>query len=243
MKLHWAALSAVLAFTFILVCTKPAHAESTMNCPAGTYDMLDWMTLDSSVRSTQYLTGTANPLYTAIWPDKFYWTKGANGYPWDIQLYDSNYIYLWITEYAWNDPHTYKKSLYNTNMPFAPRCAKGGFPGSTINVPDTSYAIYTDCSNYTVHDLKKAINQVWGPYKITLGGDLPKNLPALVISYRYDCDDKGKCSDKEEFYLAQHYGLVQWIHYSLVNGWYQQQQKSVFNKLSVGTAAPQFQCF
>ena len=44
----------------------------------------------------------------------------------------------------------------------AARCAKGGFPGSTITVPNTSYEIYTSCSNSTTHDLKQAVNQVWG---------------------------------------------------------------------------------
>ena len=87
--------------------------------------MLDWMTMDSNLRASQYLSGTANPLYTLVLPDKFYWTKGGNGYPWDIQLYDNNYVYLWITEHAWNDPQSYKKFLYNTNMPLAPRCAQG----------------------------------------------------------------------------------------------------------------------
>lgn len=215
-----------------------------MSCPTGTYDMLNWMTMNSGLRSSKHLAGTANPLYTSMLPDKFYWTKGSNGSPWDIQLYDNNYIYLWITEYAWNDPRSYKKFLSNTNMPFAPRCAQAGFPGSTITVADTSYAIFTDCNSSTVHDLKKAVNQVWGPYNYSLGGDLPKNLPTLILSYRYNCDDNyGNCGDKEEFYLAQQYGLVQWVHYSLIKGSYQQQQKSVFNKLMAGTTAPRFQCF
>jgi hypothetical protein len=61
--------------------------------------MLDWMTLDSDLRSTYHLEGTSNPLYTSVEAGKFYWVKGGLGYPWDIQLYDSNYIYLWITEY------------------------------------------------------------------------------------------------------------------------------------------------
>lgn len=206
--------------------------------------MLDWMTMDSSLRAAVHLAGTANPLYTSVWPDKFYWTKGGNGYPWDIQLFDDNYIYLWITEYAWGDPRSYKKFLNNSNMPLAPRCAQGGFPGSTLTMDDTSYAIFTDCNNYTVHDLRKAVNQVWGPYNYSLGKDLPPNLPTLVVSYRYGCDASyGNCADKEEYYLTQQYGLVQWVHYSLINGSYQQQQKSVFNKLSVGTTVPQFQCF
>ena len=78
-----------------------AGAQATVGCPSGTYDMLDWMTMDSGLRNSNYLVGTANPLYTDLAGSKFYWTKGAKGYPWDIQLYDGKYIYLWITEYAW----------------------------------------------------------------------------------------------------------------------------------------------
>ena len=221
-----------------------AHAETTMNCPAGTYDMLDWMTLDSSLRSTYHMEGTANPLYTNMLSGKFYWTKGANGSPWDIQLFDSKYIYLWITEYNWLDPHTFKKFADNTNMPLVPRCAKAGFPGSTITVKNTAFQIYTDCTHYTTMTLYNAVNQVWGPYKITLGGMLPANLSVLVASYRYNCDSNyNNCRDKEEYYLAQKYGLVQWVHYSLVSGTYQFDQRTIFNQLVKGTTSPSFTCF
>ncbi len=233
----------LFALWFVLRGVPQAHAESTMSCPAGTYDMLDWMTLDSNLRSTTHLTGSANPLYTQLMPGKFYWTKGGNGYPWDIQLYDSNYVYLWITEFAWNSPNTYKKFTYNTNMPMAPRCAKAGFPGSSINVPNTTYDIYTDCNHFTRHTLGTGINQVWGPYKVSLGGKLPANLPVLVVSYRYNCSNYQNCNDKEEYYLAQQYGLVQWVHYTLNSGNYVQQQKSVFNTLTSGGTTPKFACF
>lgn len=220
------------------------QAEATMKCPSGTYDMLDWMTLDLALRGVYHLQGNANPLYSNLLNGKFYWTKGANGTPWDIQLFDGKYIYLWITEYDWNNPQTFKKFTNNTNMPLVPRCAKGGFPGSTIKVPNTSYRIYTDCTHYTTHDLSKGVNQVWGPYKITLGGALPKNLPVLVASYRYNCDSNySSCRDKEEFYLAQKYGLVQWVHYSLVSGKYQVRQTTVFNHLVKGKTTPSFTCF
>jgi hypothetical protein len=33
------------------------------------------------------------------------------------------------------------------------------------------------------------------------------------------------------------------VHYTLISGSYQQQQKSVFNKLSAGVTVPKFQCF
>lgn len=221
-----------------------AYAEATMACPSGTYDMLDWMTMDSNMRGGYHMAGNANPLYTSMAPGKFYWTKGASGEPWDIQLFDSQYVYLWITEWNWNDPHTFKKFANNTNMPLVPRCAKAGFPGSTIYVPNTSYQTYSDCTHYVTQNLLKGVNQVWGPYWVNLGGQLPVNLEVLVASYRYNCDSSyGSCGDKEEFYFAQKYGLVQWVHYSLVSGSYEMKQKTVFNEIRAGGTSPVFPCF
>ena len=239
--LGFVCLAAVVAIFF---SAKPAVAETTITCPTGTYDMLDWMTLDSNLRGSYHMTGNANPLYTNLGPGKFYWTKGANGTPWDIQLYDNNYVYLWITELNWNNPKTFKKFANNTNMPLVPRCAKAGFPGSVIHVPNTSYQTYSDCTHYITQTLKQGLNQVWGPYSISLGGALPSNLKVLVASYRYNCDSNyANCGDKEEYYLAQKYGLVQWVHYSLVSGVYQMQQKTVFNQLASGATTPSFPCF
>jgi hypothetical protein len=221
-----------------------AHAESTMTCPSGTYDMLDWMTLDSNLRGTYHVAGNSNPLYTNMGSGKFYWTKGANGTPWDIQLFDSKYIYLWITESDWTNPRTFKKFAQNTNLPLVPRCAKAGFPGSTIYVPNTSYQTHTDCSHYVTQNLLKSVNQVWGPYTVALGGVLPSSLQVLVASYRYNCNTNyANCGDKEEYYVAQKYGLVQWVHYSLVSGVYKLKQRTVFNQLAKGTATPYFPCF
>lgn len=238
-----------LIFAFLFVCTSiglltgRAQAESTMACPSGTYDMLDWMTLDSGLRGSYHMSGNANPLYTNMGSGKFYWTKGAKGSPWDIQRFDNNYIYLWITELNWLDPHTFKK-FGNTNEPLVPRCARAGFPGSTIYVPNTSYQTYSDCSHYITQNLRKGVNQVWGPYSMSLGGNLPSSLRVLVASYRYNCNSSyGSCGDKEEYYFAQKYGLVQWVHYSLSGGQYQMKQKTVFNRLSSGTTSPSFPCF
>ena len=234
---------AAVGVSCALVST-PARAETTSTCPAGTYDMLNWMTLAPNLRANYHMAGNANPLYTTMAPGKFYWTKGANGTPWDIQLFDNRYIYLWITELNWNNPQTFKKFAYNTNMPLVPRCAKAGFPGSTITVPDTSYQTYSDCTHYTTQDLLKAVNEVWGPYYVSLGGMLPSHLKVLVASYRYNCDNNySNCGDKEEYYLAQSYGLVQWAHYTLANGSYQMQQQTIFNQLVAGGTTPYFPCF
>jgi hypothetical protein len=223
-----------------------ARAETTITCPAGTYDMLDWMTMDSDLRSTYHLEGSSNPLYTIKESGKFYWVKGALGYPWDIQLYDSKYIYLWITELSWSVPQSYKKFTNNTNLPLVPRCAVAGSPGSTITVANTNYDLHTNCSDScsVTLGLQNAVNELWGPYYISFGGDLPSNMKTLVISYRYNCTSGYKtCQDKEEYYLSRRYGLVQWVHYIFVNGAWAQMQKTVFNKMVVGVTTPYFPCF
>jgi hypothetical protein len=243
MKWFSCALPLVSALLFAFSLTIPALAQSTISCPAGEYDMLDWMTMDSDLRNTHYMTGT-NPMYTTMDSGKFYVTKGADGYPWDINLYDDNYIYLWITEYDWNNPDTYKKFTYNTNMPLVPRCAKGGFPGSTITVPNTSFETYSSCTKHTTSDLQYAVNQVWGPYDLSLGGSLPAKMPTLVISYRYNCDAAyNNCANEEAYYLSQQYGIVQWIHYELEAGAYVPVNSSLFNQLESGSVTPYFPCF
>jgi hypothetical protein len=228
-----------------LAYATPARAEATIACPAGMYDMLDWMTLDADLRSNYHLEGTSNPLYTVMQSDKFYWVKGGLGYPWDIQLYDNNNIYLWITELSWTVPDSYKKFTNNTNMPLVPRCASAGYPGTTIKVANTNYDLHTNCSQScsVTLGLQNAINEVWGPYQLTVGGNLPANLKTLEISYRYNCDANQNCIDKEVYYVNQRYGLVQWVHYVFANGSYAQMQKSVFNQLVAGVVTPYFPCF
>jgi hypothetical protein len=229
-----------------LVMPTQARGEKTISCPPGMYDMLDWMTLDSDLRSSYHLEGTSNPIYTIIEPGKFYWIKGGLGYPWDIQLYDQNYIYFWITELSYSVPHSYKKFTNNTNLPLVPRCATAGMPGSTIKVSNTNYDLHTNCSTTcsVTLGLENAINQVLGPFTFTFGGNLPANLKTLVISYRYDCDPKYvTCTYKEEYYLTQRYGLVQWVQYVFVNGAYGQLQKALFNELTPGIVTPDFPCF
>jgi len=223
-----------------------AHAESTIACPSGTYDMLDWLTLDSNLRSTYHMEGTSNPLYTIMQSGKFYWVKGGLGYPWDIQLYDNNYIYLWITELSWTVPQSYKKFTNNTNLPLVARCATAGFPGSVVRSANTNYDLHTNCAQScsVTLGLQNSINEVWGPYYLSLGGSLPSNMKILVISYRYNCNASyTTCIDKEEYYLSQQYGLVQWAHYVLANGVYAQMQRTILNQLKPGTVTPYFPCF
>src|SRR5215472_15189788 len=247
---HVIAFLVAMTACFVTMLARPTQAvgETTISCPPGMYDMLDWMTLDSDLRGTYHLEGTSNPIYTIVDPATFYWVKGGLGYPWDIQLYDNKYIYLWITELSFTVPQSYKKFTDNTNLPLVPRCATAGMPGSTIKVSNTNYDLHTNCSNTcsVTLGLQNSINQVLGPYSFTFGGDLPSNLKTLVISYRYDCNSSYTvCNNKEEYYVAQRYGLVQWVDYVWIPATrsYAQLQKTIFNKLVVGVVTPYFPCF
>src|SRR5215475_3163924 len=217
---------------------------------AQTYDMLAWMTMQSTLSSGHHMAGTANPLYTSRTGSRLYWTKTEAGFPWDIQLFDGKYVYLWVTELDWKNPRSFKifhsLKLGRYNLPLVPRIATAGYPGSRIKISDSTYQIHTDCDTYTTKNLGHVINEVWGPYKETFGGQLPQNLETLVISYRYSCDaNYSNCADKEEFHVARPYGLVKWQHQSLgSDGTYESADNvTYFNKIVSGQTSPVTACF
>jgi hypothetical protein len=217
-----------------------------------TYDMLAWMTMDPTLASSHHMSGTANPVYTNVASDRFFWTKTGQGYPLDIQLYDNKYIYLWVTELNWQNPSTYKvfhdPVLGDYNLPLVPRFAQGGFPGSKVTVAASSstYETHSDCNTFITQKLGGVVNTVWGPYSETLGGDLPDNLQTLVISYQYSCDSSlQNCKNKEEFHVAKPYGLVKWQHQKLqADGTYAPPDNVTYlNKVATGQVKPYTVCF
>ncbi|HZS99934.1 MAG TPA: hypothetical protein VFA40_24315 [Terriglobales bacterium] len=215
-----------------------------------TYDMLAWMTMQSDLSSGHHMAGSANPLYTSRVANRLYWTKTAAGFPWDIQLFDSKYVYLWVTELDWQNPRTFKvfhsPTLGKYNLPLVPRLATAGYPGSTVKISDSRYEIHSDCNTFTTKNLGHVINEVWGPYKESLGGQLPNDLETLVISYRYSCDaNYSNCANKEEFHVAKPYGLVKWQHQSLgADGAYKTPDNvTYFNRIVSGQTSPVTSCF
>lgn len=203
--------------------------------------MLRWFTPQDTA---SHLEGNHNPLYTSVFHDRFYWTKSAKGWPWDIQLYDASYIYLWITENGWDSPATFKE-FDGKNEPLAPRCLtlKGGKDAS-IPVPDTRYKVVTSCTHSTVKALRKGVNEVWGPYPMTWRA-VEGSAPTVVVSYRYNCSEHyDSCRDKELYYLVKDYGLLQWQHYELAAppNDYKLVQSSTFDRIRPGNVDPYFPC-
>jgi hypothetical protein len=216
------------------------------------YDMLSWMTMDPSLAESHHMSGTANPVYTTVKSDRFFWTKSSKGFPWDIKLYDDKYIYTWGTELDWTNPNTFKifhdPKLGDYNLPLVARFAEAGFPGSKITIPpsNSTYEVHTDCNIFTTKKLGGVVNTVWGPYTESLGGDLPDNLQTLIISYQYSCDSNlENCNDKEEYHVAKPYGLVKWQHQKLqTDGTYAAPDNVTYlNKLSTGQVTPVTTCF
>lgn len=150
---------------------------STSNVPT-TYDMLEWMTMRSDMSAAHHMAGTANPLYTSVTSDRFYWTKTGGGYPWDIQLYDNDYIYLWVTELDWQNPRTFKafksSKLGKFNLPLAPRFASAGYPGSSIKISDSTYEIHSDCDSFVTKDLGHVTTRSGDPTKNRLAGSFQR---------------------------------------------------------------------
>jgi hypothetical protein len=233
------------------------HAQA-QSCPAGYGDMLDWMTLDTA--ATQHLTGPQNlPLYSKL-PSGglFWWIKGKSGYPWDIQYYDANNIYQWITDYdphSYTDPHYFKSFDSKTGMPWTPICVPQGSAGqklSSITVPSaqTGYHEYgPNCNQVkTQFYLGNTVNEVWNYGNLNIDNtNPPGNLgtnPDLQLSYRYSCDSSySNCKYQEVYDFMQKYGEVRWTYSILQNGSYVQQSQTVFNKVvSGGTPTPDFPC-
>jgi len=193
----------------LLICLFAAPALGQV-CKSTQYDMLKWMAPQPD---------TKNGHYNMVYPmsGTFYWVKSSAGYPWDINLFDQNFIYQSITEYKWTDPHTYK--IFNTPIKWTPRCIKipstSGGKIATVTVPSSSsgFRVYSSCSSYTSHTLGNIISEIWGPTTLNVGGNIPPGLPTLTMVYRYACSSTFQgCKYKETFAYQKGVGLVKWTY-------------------------------
>jgi hypothetical protein len=213
------------------------EALSTISCPPGYFDMVDWMTMDTDVANQFYLMGTDRATYLSsiqigdnnsgnIWNLKY-----PDNRSWDNYQYNANTIYQGYTTLSdgVNDPATHLGGpLSQKQWPYVPRCATNG---SFFNTKAPIYAIITDCK------LDNSINNspygngltgngysrtmVYDVGSINWGGSIG-SLPSIVVSRPYQCDiNFQNCQVLEEAYYTQRYGLVHWNYYETVNGSYQ----------------------
>lgn len=160
----------------ILTPTAFCQIQPTTNCSAGHgyWDVLSVMMMDPGLAANYHMEGITNGLpssyiYTQWEPNqnKVFYTKNPQGNPWDINLYDSNYIYQWVTELQgwhgvnhWNDPTSCKKfnnggqnSKSDLSMRWSARCA---VPGATSfwNPPASSQPNNTNYFTYVEQSLQ-----------------------------------------------------------------------------------------
>jgi hypothetical protein len=215
----------VLIFlAFASVSAAFGQIQSTISCPAGqgNWDVLSVMMMDPGLAAGYHMEGITNGLPSAyiytLWDEsqgKVYYTKNPQGNPWDVNLYDSNYIYQWVTELQtlnnvnyWNDPASCKKfnngsgsATADYSMRWAARCAVPGGAGSSFwNSPasqpnNTNYYTYVNGVQqsqsqnlgYALLELKPA-NDV-SVSVVDHRANPPKQFPisTLPLYYTYSC--------------------------------------------------------
>jgi hypothetical protein len=226
--------------------------SQTFSCPNGTEDMLNYFIMGYPNRVDHYMgPGNANPIYSSINPDLqgdfaaqgyFVWVKGANGYPWDIKAFDSDYIYDRSTELTWTDPTSFKR--FNQDLPMSPRCVsvKKGMTHIKIPTSGSTYSFYSNCAAYQTANLKYVLNSITKSSVVNAGGNLGQIL-ARQFQYQYGCDASySNCTDMEVFSLGYQIGLYDWQHYIAQNGSWALQQESFINNFSAGQTTPDLPC-
>jgi hypothetical protein len=211
--------------------------QSTISCTPGYgyWDVLSIMMMDPGLAANYHMEGygsNGDPdayVYTT-WDQtdtKVYYVKNPQGNPWDINLYDSKYIYQWVTELDeyngqnyWNDPKSCKKfnngsdsGTADFSMRWAARCAVPGGLNSSIwnnetGAPySTNYYLYLEqvLKNPGGSNVEYANLQLLPTSTMTITdtrGPKTFSITTLPLQYTYNCTVNGNinsCSTQEVF--------------------------------------------
>jgi hypothetical protein len=202
--------------------------------------VLSVMMMDPGLATSYHMEGITKGLpslyiYTLWDPSqaKVYYVKNPQGNPWDINLYDSNCIYQWVTELDswngvnhWNDPTSCEKFNNGSqkggadlSMRWAARCASpGGENSSFWNPPPPTQANNTNYYTYVDQVLQSsAQNLDYSMLEVKRTGtmiitdrraDPPRrfSITTLPLQYTYSCsvsENVKSCKFREVF----EYGL------------------------------------
>jgi hypothetical protein len=227
-----------LAVSLPLATSAFGQTRQTIACPAGHgyWDILSVMMMDPGLASRYHMEGLTNGrpsayIYTMWDPSqsKIYYTKNPQGNPWDINLYDSNFIYQWVTELDdyngvnhWNDPRSCRKfnngqekSTSDYSMRWAARCAAPGGENSAFwnskpssSAVSTKYYTYVDQVQQTlVQNLEYSLLELkpTGTIAITDHRANPPrsfSITTVPLQYNYSCSVEGNnnsCKFREVF--------------------------------------------
>lgn len=203
----------------MILCGVSAAQDSVaFSCPAGTADVMKYFVMQKSLREQHFMHGSANSIYTQVFPDEdfaeyghWFWLKSATGNGFDVKAFDREHVYMRATELTWTDSTSFKR--FDRDLPIAERCVPEGKPGAEIRVAATQFHYYSSCHAYKSSELGTAVNTLDAPALMNVGGNVGQAW-TRVLHYHYNCDVNFKdCSDEEQFYLANGYGIWQWKHY------------------------------
>ena len=233
-------LMVALAVSASLAPSAFAQIHSTISCPSGHgyWDVLSVMMMDPGLASNYHMEGFNNGLPSAYiytrWDEaqsKIYYTKNPQGNPWDINLYDSSYVYQWVTELGewngvnhWNDPKSCKKfnsggqtSRSDFSMRWAARCAVPGGENSSFWNPPSAQPSNTNYLTYVDGDQQGSFRNLnWSLMELKAPGTMsitdhraypPKSFSVLTVplDYTYSCSVGGNvnsCKFREVFEYA-----------------------------------------
>lgn len=240
------------ALAALLLFPSPALAwDSGANCGPHAFDTLGWMTAQPGY-ATVHGAGTRHNRYTVIQksPNCFdcgmiFNVNDPQGFPWDLNIYNHSFVYFWITaaipELAWKDPTEFSKFTENartfeTDNIMAPRCAPFGFPGWTgpYKVAQLTLSPGGGCNAKRSYSIWPNQSQVWGPYHMTFGGNVPPNSDTMVVAYYWGLGNSG-WRVQERQYFVEGFGLVRWESWQLQDDLsYKLADQTTFNLLMPG---------
>jgi hypothetical protein len=247
-----------LLVAILLLLSTPVLAwDSGAKCGPNQFDTLGWMTAQPGY-ATVHGEGNRHHRYTVIQkspdcPDcgVIFNVNDPQGFPWDINTYNSKAVYFWITAstpaVAWTDPTAFSEFAVNartfeTGNIMAPRCAPYGFPGWIgPNMTGTLYVTNGGgCDKPRTTTRWKTFSQVWGPYEMDFGGNLPPKSKTMVVAYYWN-PVSGGWGVKEQQYFVEGYGLVRWEAWKRqADGTYALADQTNFNRLVEGNL-PRYQ--
>jgi hypothetical protein len=233
----------LLALLALAVCIPFAPSafgqiQPTIACQAGHgyWDVLSVMMMDPGLAANYHMEGITGGLPSAyiytLWQpsqSKIFYTKNPQGNPWDVNLYDSNYIYQWVTELQtlngvnhWNDPKSCRKfnsgddtDKADYSMRWAARCAAPGGENSTIwnpppvtNPNNTNYYTYIDQEmqsepqnlGYSALYLANPQFMTILDHRVTPAKEV--KITVLPLEYNYSCsvdNNMNSCASREVF--------------------------------------------
>jgi hypothetical protein len=231
-----------LAFVSVLFLESSLSAQA-FSCPAGQIDVMKYFAMDQQRRPNQFMSGSPNPIYTEVYPNQdfassgyWFWLKSPSANGFDVKAFDKNYVYMRSTELNWTNNSSFKRFAHD--LPIAARCITPGKPGPQIKVANTTFNYYRSCSAYKSSNIGTAVNDLDAPVLMKAGGNLGY-VWTRVLHYHYDCNSNFQsCSDEEQFFLANGYGLWQWRHYK--NG--SLSGSALMNNMKSGSAAETLPC-